>query len=194
MTIFHEFMHALYRGWHGRKIRDLEPFFRNDRISELGLASEQAIFDGIICSAGRNPESVASPYGLKMYRFPGGLSGYGGNHAVRASAASRGITATALTTISWAEGHTSWNFIITNTSGVSTDFLPHEEHVVTSVDPQPRATTVRALAARGFKRKYRDDTSSEDEDEGGAGTTTEAGSTGQAGAQGTPGDAGQGGP
>ncbi|KAF1351943.1 hypothetical protein BDV97DRAFT_135603 [Delphinella strobiligena] len=78
--LLHEFMHCVWRATHehfptvdASTESFHEPFYLNDRISELGLVISELVFGGIPYVCGWNPMHPALPYGLNMRTFPGNM-------------------------------------------------------------------------------------------------------------------------
>ncbi|GAB7356387.1 hypothetical protein MBLNU459_g7167t1 [Dothideomycetes sp. NU459] len=108
--LIHEFAHAFrlatfaknpdtrtyMQGLWGRDIQECEPFHRDDRLAELGLALEQTVFGGRAEALGPQPPAphAAVPYGFGAATFPGIMAAAGSAQARAAPAWSTTTTTT----------------------------------------------------------------------------------------------------
>lgn len=188
-ALLHELCHAIYKATTPISMHGSEPFYRDDRMAELGWAFTQVVFGGGIYPLGRNPRHTACPYGSGVARWPEGIS-YGSGR-MRASAARYGETYArrSIVKMQWLQKfftrrfwdvdvapYTSgqgfkfdWDIALRDVGPTSKDFLPHETQAVLPGHPvsgAPPLSTVTDLRAMGFKLKPRKepDETSEDTD------------------------------
>lgn len=189
-TISHELCHCIHYITHGKT--EMEPFYEDHRISELGMAFEAAIWGDCWYIQGQNARldadgnymaSITCPYGVSMAEWPAGLpdSMLGTGYAI-ATAAFRGAKSTQFFPMLTAELWTHltqdfWSrtvpsrglhaFRWTRDIGVVCEADPNRApyEVGPSLNREPARRPVPtddALRARGFKLKTNGHVNSED--------------------------------
>ncbi|KAF1347055.1 hypothetical protein BDV97DRAFT_423662 [Delphinella strobiligena] len=202
----HGLLHELYHALHSAAVPTMdhptipgakaivpEPFYRDDRLAELGWAFQQVVFGGGIAPLGWNPITPAAPYGMSALRWPGGI----GEPTIgepRASPARWNETyiTEGILDVEWhrkfftrkfwevdAARDTSgqvlkidWTIAIHSNEYVRTAFYPGEPLVPLPPRPGPGVPGGGELRARGFKMKPMkdvDETSIDTDEEQGSG-------------------------
>lgn len=192
-VLLHEFTHALVGATYEQPIDSAkpwyEPFYCDQRISEMGWAFEQAVFDGkpgSLCASVLGAMEICAPYGLRMVRFPGGVVLEAGKHAVivsplRAGAPGLDWAAISMADVSKFFTKNFWEKKAPQSGGAALklawkvgvrqrpvfEFLPDESTVFPpNYTPEPDMPTMEELVAAGFPsfRLNPYDTSSDEED------------------------------
>lgn len=79
IVLLHELAHATHLAYwelfpdrYNPTTDGKEPFWRDDRLAELGWAFTQVVFGAVFHPFGFNPYSASLPYGMAQIRWPGG--------------------------------------------------------------------------------------------------------------------------
>jgi pimeloyl-ACP methyl ester carboxylesterase len=189
-ALIHELCHVAWKASATRRLQDKmvpEPFYRNERLAEVGWAFSQAVFGGGLAQLGRNAPQPSCPYGLGMVRWPGGLKGERILAKERATAKRWGETYITkgvvhmrwchkfFTRAFWEKGGAmyaddfafDWTVAIRHADHVDTAFHDCETREVREkpLSPGPAAPTPVVLEEMGFKLKKDGETSSDDSGE-----------------------------